>query len=118
MMVKGQVARQYRLSLHHYELLDILQEKMHATVAYDVHMFNPSVTVSNVIDFALVLADKVMRPEVRVIRSDDFLSAVYSHLDENFEALKSLEPDQRKAMLEMLVIANSATTPFDPVRES
>lgn len=106
--------KQFRLRLWCHHLIPALRRKMKSTVTPHGLVSPPGTkpTTANVVDFALVVADTVMQDDRMVIDSKKFLASLNGHLNEQFNALAALRPDERQAMLEMLVVSNSVLGSF------
>lgn len=106
---------QFRIRLNRSDLIPSLRERMLKTYSFSGNPISKKgkITASNVIDFALDIADKVMGTDLVMIDKQKFLDDVNQSLDEKFEVLQALEPEQRKAMVETLVISNSVMSSMD-----
>ena len=67
-----------------------------------------------VISWALALANMAMNPKCSLIEREAFLENLDRELVKRFAELKEASPDERHAMLELLVAGNSEFSAYDP----
>ena len=112
---KGPPTKQVRLRLQNYEAIDALRRKMPSMSTASGLVLNPEaqLTDSTVVDFALVMANVVINPDFLVISRSSFLRDLEDRVNTHIEAFVQLEPDQRSALLDMLLAASSVLAPYN-----
>ena len=112
---KGPPTKQVRLRLQNYEAIDALRRKMPSMSTASGLVLNPEaqLTDSTVVDFALVMANVLINPDFLVISRSSFLRDLEDRVNTHIEAFVQLEPDQRSALLDMLLAASSVLAPYN-----
>ena len=112
---KGPPTKQVRLRLQNYEAIDALRRKMPSMSTASGLVLNPEaqLTDSTVVDFALIMANVVINPDFLVISRSSFLRDLEDRVNTHIEAFVQLEPDQRSALLDMLLAASSVLAPYN-----
>ena len=112
---KERPGRQYRLKLQMHGLIGELREKMRRVQTVGGLQLNPDapITASEVIDFALIVANAATAENEVVINREVLLEKLHRQVNENLEAFNAMAEDQRKALLEMIVATNATISPFD-----
>ena len=68
---------------------------------------------ATVVGWALALANAVMNPRLLIIDREKFLKQLEGNLAKRLDAYEAAEPEQRRAMLELLVAASTDVSPYD-----
>ena len=112
---KGPPTKQVRLRLQNYEAIDALRRKMPSMSTASGLVLNPEaqLTDSTVVDFALIMANVLINPDFLVINRSSFLRDLEDRVNTHIEAFVQLEPDQRSALLDMLLAASSVIAPYN-----
>lgn len=112
---KGPPTKQVRLRLQNYEAIDALRRKMPSMSTASGLVLNPEaqLTDSTVVDFALIMANVVINPDFLVISRSSFLRDLEDRVNTHIEAFVQLDPDQRSALLDMLLAASSVLAPYN-----
>lgn len=106
--------KQFRVRLQHHKLIDVLRRKMAAMKSASGLVLNPeaNVTVSVVLDFALVIANLAVNERLMLIDRQKFRASLEREVNEKIELFTQLDADQRSALLDMLLATHAEIGPY------
>ena len=96
-------------------MLQELREKMESTTHIGGLKLNPILKLTDalVLSFSLALANTAMNPRLIVADREKLIQNLDKHVSERLAALDAASPEQRRAMLELLVAGSADVSPFD-----
>ena len=96
-------------------MINDLRESMEQATSVGGVKIKPVARLSDavVVGWALALACTVMNPRLLVIDREVFIKRLDDAVVERREALDAATPEQRRAMLELLVAGSADVSPYD-----
>ena len=96
-------------------MINDLRESMEQATSVGGVKIKPVARLSDatVVGWALALAGAVMNPRLLIIDRAKFLKRLEENLAKRLDAYEAAEPEQRRAMLEILVAGSADVSPYD-----
>ena len=120
----SKAGEQLRVRLRNTAGLEAFRAKLESTMTSGGYVMRPgaSMTKGQVLDVALDIANQSMNPDYLVVHRERFFARINAEINSKIDLLTSVDdPEQRAAMLEMIVTACASVAPVSadaPLRAS
>ena len=114
MPTKPPRTKQVRVRLQHYDLIAELRRKMSQMTLADNLALNPEANLTDgmILDVALLIANAAVNPRLVLIDREKFGAALEREINEKIKLFTQLDPDQRSALLDMLIATHAVISPY------
>ena len=104
-----------RMRLKHPDQISSLRTKMRSTGTFGGLTINHEARLTDgvVVDFALAIANLTLSENVMLVDRRKFLGKVNEAVNRHIETLAKMEPDEREALIEMIIGAQATVSPID-----